>query len=69
MQILRSFSAWNLILMGGLLIGIGACMNDNGIQNYDNRDHTPTYSTNTANDDNGAEPMPNAGNQNFGSRH
>jgi hypothetical protein len=58
------------LLLGGMLIGMAACSSDQALQsqNTNKADPAPTYNNNGSYDDNGAAPMPNAGNQNFGRR-
>jgi len=57
----------NFILLMALMLSLTACSVGNPpANNGSTLDHKPTYSTNGSYDDNGIEPSPNNGNQNFG---
>jgi hypothetical protein len=66
----------NLIFLSGLCLSLGACVTDQqtgnaspaSSGNYNTNTTVHSYSNKGAYDDNGAEPAPNNGNQNFGRR-
>ena len=58
-----------IFLAGGILLCMVACSADRNATLKDaDSPRAPTYSTNGSYDDNGVEPPPNNGNQNFGFR-
>ena len=66
----------NLLLLSGVLLGVVACATNQPAQHpatndgvyKDQTTSNPTYYDNGSFDDNGVEPVPNNGNQNFGRR-
>jgi hypothetical protein len=75
MQKSRSFFC-KILLLYAIFLSLNACTADQAINHpalgngtdSDNIITTPTYSNNGSYDDNGVEPAPNNGNQNFGRR-